>query len=145
MQLPLSTLQPYMSQYLIGGWKKDNLELQAVDFTPGQIRGIFHVTNYFMPGDGVFHFTVPLAFIWIAQLAIIYACVEHDLKEKPGEVYLREIDIKCNTMINKTDGIEILLNFNSKRYLQNKVYYIGKINIDDAAFTGAGKFIFPLS
>lgn len=137
-------IQSYLSAYLSGGWRQDELVLESVDVAPGRVVGSLKVVSYFMPSDGVFHFTVPLAFIWVAQLALIGACWEHSLAEKPGEVYLREVNIQCRRMINKTEDIQISLTADKKRYRTNSVYYVGRIDIDRGAFVGSAKFMFPL-
>lgn len=145
MKLPLDQIKPYLSAYLSGGWKQDELCLQSVEVEPNRICGTLSVANYFMPTDGVFHFTAPLAFIWIAQLAIIYTCWEHELAQKPGEIYLREIYLQARKMINKTEDIPVTLVVTKKRYLDNNtVYYTGNLDINNGAFVGEGKFISPL-
>jgi hypothetical protein len=133
-----------MSDYLTDGWKKDELSLVSVDLVPDKVTGIFRVKDYYMPSDDIFHLTVPLAFIWIAQLAIIFACWDHKLPKKSGEVFLREINIKCTRMINKTENILFELAPTKKNYHGNLVYYTGIINIENDAWVGEGKFIFPL-
>lgn len=143
MKLPLSQIQPYLSAYLSDGWRQDEFTLSDVDVEPGQITAQVHVEAYFMPGDGTFHFTVPQAFIWVAQLAIVYACWEHNLDEKPGEVYLREINLQCRRTIT-TETIDLLLTYDAKRYLPDSVYYMGEIDVGSGAFVGSGKFIIPL-
>ncbi|MCB0279433.1 MAG: hypothetical protein KDD94_08025 [Calditrichaeota bacterium] len=145
MKLKLEQLRPYLSVYLSDGYRQDELALDAVEVEQGKISANLKVINYFMPGDGRFHFTAPLAFIWVAQLAIIYTCWEHDLSEKPGEIYLREIHLQTRKMINKTENISLILKVTKKRYLVNgTVYYTGSIDIDNGAFWGEGKFVSPL-
>jgi len=145
MKLTIEEVQPYLSEYLSGGYKQDDLVLQSIEVEPRRITGILRVTSYFMPSDGIFHFTAPLAFVWIAQLAIIYTCWEHNLDKKPGEIYLREIYLQTRRMINKTSDISVTLTLTKKRYLDdNRVYYIGDIDIDNGSFVGEGKFISPL-
>jgi hypothetical protein len=144
LKLSQDDIKPYLSSYLNGGWKQDELILTSVEYDKDWICGNLQVVKWFLPSDGLFHFTVPLAFIWIAQLAIIKVCIDHGLKEKPGEIYLREVNIKCNRTIKKTDDIAVLLTLQSKRYVGNQVYYIGTIDVDDNAFSGIGKFISPL-
>lgn len=145
MEIDIKKIEPFLSQYLLDGWKQDKLVLKSVQISPGIITGKLDVVEHFMPGDGVFHFTAPLAFIWIAQLAIVYTCWEHELETKPGEVYLREIQLETRKMINKLDDIQVSLRVLKKRYIgPEQVYYIGEIDIENGSFVGIGKFICPL-
>ncbi len=143
MKLSPSQLEPYLSAYLTQGWRQDNFALAGVEVKPGQVVGRLCVLDYFMPGDGDFHFAVPHAFIWAAQLAIIYACWEHGLAEKSGEAYLREINLQCRRKITSKE-IDMQLTYSKKRYLPEGVYYLGEIDIGAGAFVGSGKFIIPL-
>lgn len=144
MRLSPNQIKPYLSPYLMGGWRDDKMVLQQVDVEPGRICGVVQVTDYFMPNDGVFHLTVPAVFIWFAQLAIIYGCWEQKLSKKPGEIYVREIQLKCKRPVTSTDGIEFVLTLSSKRRLPDGVYYSGNISVDRDAFVGSGKFVLPL-
>lgn len=144
MDVPIPELKPFLSSYLTGGWKQDELALKAVFVEEERIHAQLSVVDYFMPGDGVFHFTVPLAFIWIAQLGIIYACFDNRLKEKSGEVYLREITMRCPKRITRTDSIQMDLKLVSKKRYDNMVYYTGAIDIEEGSFIGEAKFVFPL-
>jgi hypothetical protein len=128
----------------MGGWRKDSLKLDAIDIEPGCIRAILHATDFFVPSDGVFHLTVPAVFVWVAQLAIIYGCWEHNLPKKPGEIYIREIDLKCKRTVKAVEGIEFVLTLLSQRKVPEGIYYHGSISVDRDAFVGEGRFILPL-
>jgi hypothetical protein len=137
-------IEPYLSAYLMGGWRQDALTLDSVDVEDGRIRGLVRVSEFFTPGDGVFHLTVPSVFIWVAQLAIIYGCWEHKLARKPGEIYVREISLKCKRPVNTTADIEFVLTLLSRREVPEGTYYSGSISVDREAFVGDGRFVFPL-
>lgn len=143
MKLSQSQIEPYLSAYLMDGWQQDRFVLSSVDIAANQIVGELCVQDYFMPGDGVFHFAVPHAFIWLSQLAIIYACWEHGLAEKSSEAYLREINLQCRRKIT-AQRIDLRLTCRKKRYLPDGVFYIGEIDVGAGAFAGSGKFIIPL-
>lgn len=145
MLLSPDQIKPYLSPYLMGGWRDDEMALQQVDVEPGCIRGVVQVTDYFMPGDGVFHLTVPSVFIWFAQLAIVYGCWEQKLSKKPGEIFVRDIQIKCKRPVTSTEGIEFVLTLSSKRRVAEGVFYAGNFSVDREAFVGSGKFLLPLS
>ena len=94
-----------------------------------------------MPGDGVFHLSVPIATLWIAQLAIIHGCVDNELPRKAGEVFLREFNLQCRRTVTKTEAIVIDLQLEHKRQVGEAVYYSGSLDVDNGAFVGSGKFI----
>ena len=144
MDLTRAQIEPFLSDYLTGGWREDDLTLERIRYEPGRIEGELRVRSHFMPGDGEFHLAAPVAFLWIAQLAIVYACVDRDLPEKPGEAYLREISLQTRERVTRTEAIPIRLELVSERELGTSVYYVGAIDIGDGAFLGEGKFVLPL-
>lgn len=142
--LSAKDIEPFLSPYLMGGWRKDNVSIKSVILGNGKIKATLKVDHYFNPADGVFHFTVPLAFLFIAQLGIIYGCIDNGLSEKRGEIFLREIDIQCRKVINKVDDLNIELLLTSKTVVRNGIYYIGEINIEENSMIGTGKYILPI-
>ncbi len=136
-------LEPYLSGYLMGGWREDDLVLDSVEVERGRIRGMISARAFYMPGDGTFHLTVPSVFIWVSQLAIIYACWEQCLPRKPGEIYVREIDLKCRRPVTSPRDIRFSLTLTSQRRVPEGIYYCGAISVDDGAFIGDGRFILP--
>lgn len=145
MTLEPDDIKPFLSPYLIDGWKKDNISITKIDYEEGKISCLLNVNEYFTPADGEFHFTVPLAFIFIAQLGIIYGCLENGLPKKPGEIFLREINLQCRTIISKKQDIQIEIKLASKTKVQGGIYYIGVINIENGAMSGIGKYILPIN
>ncbi|MGD9723615.1 MAG: hypothetical protein AB7O59_19940 [Pirellulales bacterium] len=137
--------EPFLSPYLMGGWRQDELVLDELHVEPGLIRGVVHVASCFWPGDGQFHLTVPVAFIWIAQLAIIYGCWERKLPKKAVEIYVREIQLKCKRPVRSVDAIELVLTLASRRLISEGVFYSGDISIDGDAFVGTASFVLPLA
>ena len=145
MILQGTDLQPFFSSYLQGGYKQDNLSLLSVEFAPPCIDGYIDVVQCFMPGDGKFHLTVPLAFICIAQLGIIYGCFDNKLSKKGSEIYLREIELKCKRPIGKMQGILFRLEVIGKKIVPDGIFYKGRIDIEDKSFVGFASFILPLT
>lgn len=117
--------------------------MDSVDVEPGRIHGMLRAVEYLPDSHGAFHLTVPVVFIWVAQLAIIYACWEHDLHQKPGEIFVRDIQLKCKRSVVTPEQIQIVLSLDSKRTVEGGVYYAGSISVDQDAFIGAGRFVLP--
>jgi len=145
LELGSFEVSPYMSSYLTGGWKRDELILEKVLITAASIEGIFRVGDYDPPSDGKFHLAVPIVFVSIAQLAIIYACIDQGLSEKRGEVYLRQINLKCLKPVNDTDSISLLLTLTSRKRINDFTYYGGLINVQHGRFAGSASFVFPVA
>ena len=137
-------LQPFFSPYLQGGYKRDVLLLSVAELTPPYIDARLDVAQCFTPADGEFHLTVPLAFIWIAQLGIIYGCLDNGLSTKEGEVYLRKIELTCKQPIKKTRDIFFHLEITGKKKVPNGVFYRGNIDIEHQSFVGFASFVLPL-
>jgi len=142
--LAAEQIQPFLSPYLMAGWRKDCFALDSVDVEPGYIRGVIHAAEYYESAEGEFHLTVPSVFIWVAQLAIIYGCWDQKLSKKPGEIYVRDIRLKCKRAITSPKQLEFVLLLASKRNVPEGVFYSGTISVDRDAFVGDGRFVLPL-
>ncbi len=145
MQLSSSEVRPYLSPYLMGGWRQDEFELDSAVVEECSIRGQIRVKRFFEPGDGEFHLALPAAFIWIAQLAIIHGCWVHRLPRKSSEIYIRDIQLKCRRPIRSMPVIEFALTEIACKPVQGGSFHSGRIAIDRDAFVGRGRFVFPLA
>ncbi len=138
-------LTPLMSSYLLEGWHRERLSLTAVTVHSVGIVGTLRVDESFSRPDAGFHLTVPLAFVWVAQLAVIFSSWDHGLARKHGEIFLRRIHLDCRRQITDVNEITFSVSYRRKRYLRNdSVYYEGPIDIGDGAFIGSGTFVAPL-
>ncbi len=108
-------LAAFASPYLVDGYKQDELRLEEATLTDTGIIGSFGIGHHFVPSDGVFHFTLLLAFVGVAQLAIIFAHLESGLTTRHGEVLLTKLDLRCSRMITDTEGLGISLRLKDKR------------------------------
>lgn len=143
VRLAAPQLAPYLSPYLQGGYKQDSLALNHVEVDAAGIRGSLDVRECFMPLTGEFHLTVPLAFIWVAQLGIIYGCVTSGLREKPGEIFLREINMTCKRPVTKMRDINFSLRLIRKLRTPGGMFYRGSLDIENKSFTGVSSFVLP--
>ena len=148
-QLSQEQQQAYMSDYLVNGWREEQMTFSSVTLEPGYIDGRIDVLYFQMPGDGQFHFSAQSAMIWISQLGIIYSCWDNQLEEKVGEVYLRSLDLKFKRPINKTQQVRFEGYFPKhckKQISDNMVFYKNaKIHIESGAFTGSASFMVPIA
>ncbi len=145
MQLTSEQITPYLSGYLMGGWREDELRLVSVEVERDRITGVVDVARSFAAGDGQFHLTVPQAFIWVAQLGIIHGCWDHRLAKKPGEIYLREIGLQCRSPVRSPQGIEVTINITARRNVPGGCFYQGTLAIGGEAFVGEAKYVLPLA
>lgn len=144
MQLTSEQIAPYLSGYLMGGWREDELRLASVEVERDRITGSIDAVRHFAAGDGEFHLTVPQAFIWVAQLGIIHGCWDNQLTKKPGEIYLREIGLQCRSPVRSPRGIEVTINITARRKVPGGCFYQGTLAIDGEAFVGEAKYVLPL-
>lgn len=144
VRLTPNEIEPYLSPYLMGGWRQDTLVLETVDVDDGYVRGTVCAVEFFLPGDGRFHLTIPSVFIWVSQLAIIYGCWEQKLPRKPGEIYVRDIQLKCKRPVNDPRQIDFELTLASKRAMPEGIFSSGNISVDRGAFVGKGRFVLPV-
>jgi hypothetical protein len=145
LTLTAPQLSPYLSGYLQSGYKKDTLTYDVVEITGDVIGASISISDYYLPDDGEFHFTVTLAFVAIAQLGIVFGCLDNNLPKKASEIYLREVALKCRRPIKKTTGIEVQLALVGKKPVTNGVYYNGEIDIERKSFVGSASFVLPLT
>ncbi len=144
IRLSPEQFRSFLSPYLIGGWQQEEIVLSAVDVEPGLVRGIITPKQIFPASDGTLHLAVPAAFIWIAQLGIIYACWDQKLPKKPGEVLLRELHLKCRRVVDATREIDLTIAVTAKRVVAEGVFYSGDISVDRDAFVGEARFVLPI-
>lgn len=135
----------FESEYLIKGWKDDEVKLNNIEINNESISCNFYFINFYIPKSNKFHLAIPTVFNIVGQLAIVYACNDNDLSEKTDEVYLSEINLKCRTEITKTKDLYIKLTLINKKKINNRIFYKGSIDIEDGAMTGVGSFIFPIN
>jgi len=137
-------LRPFCSDYLDGGYRRDHIALSRVELSPGRAVAECIMHEYYTPPDGTYHLTVPIVFLAVANLAIIYAHVENGLDCKTEEVFLRSISLICKRTVEKTSGIGIELKLQHRRSVPDGLYYKGSISVEAGAFEGSASFLFPL-
>lgn len=137
--------EPFLSAYLSGGYKEDELVYDSITVEEGSIAATCSIGRHFLPPSGVFHLTLPLAFIAVAQLSIIYAHIDNGLRRKESEIFVHDINLKCKHPVTRTRDIHVRLDVLAKRAMADGVFYVGGINVADEAFHGRGTFLLPLS
>jgi hypothetical protein len=138
-----AAIAPFRSPYLNGGYREDEILPTEIRLGDGWAAGHYCVKQCFIPSDGQFHLTVPLAFVAFAQLAIVYAHVDQGYTEKKAEIFLRELHLRCMKPIHETEDVSIELRLTSRRTAPGGAYYRGDIDIQHDSFRGAGSFLLP--
>jgi hypothetical protein len=134
-----------MSTYLSTGYHQDRIALDEVFVKADGIAAKCSIPEYFVPADSLFHLTVPLAFVAVAQLAIVFAHLDNSLTQKVSEVFVHTIAMTCKRPVNKTEGIVVELVPTARRRLTQGVFYQGRIDVDQGSFVGKGTFLLPLA
>jgi hypothetical protein len=143
-----SRLQKLMSPYLAEGYRDDLLVPEEIQYSPREKAVIARMTvrSRYRDSLGSYHLTAAVAFIWIQQLSIVYACLDNDLGEKPGEVVLRNISMNFDQMIRGAGGpIVFRVGEIAKHVRRAFCYYKLAFSVEDGAFQGHGAFRFPMA
>ena len=143
MDIEVNKLSNFISDYLAFGFKEEEFKITKLEIQDKTIISYVDLTNCFVPQNDEFHFTVPLAFRIISQLAIIFTCHDRNYNRKPGEVFLREINLKCKKNISKLEDVKFSLKMTSFKSMGDYFFYSGTIDIEDGAFYGNGSLIIP--
>jgi hypothetical protein len=101
--------------------------------------------SYYPPET--YYFSTVHAIPLLYQLVILYACWENQLAQKPGDVYLRSLNIETPRMIQDMENICFELKLTQKRILKGWWFYCMDFSIGDAkvpqAFVGELKYVVP--
>lgn len=138
--------QPYFSSYLMKGWKNDRHYFKSIELKPGQITAVMDILDSYYPPE-TYYFSTVHAIPLLYQLVILYACWDNQLAQKPGDVYLRHLNIETPRMIQEMQDISFELKLTQKRSLKAWWFYtmdfsIGGVKIPQAFF-GALKYVVP--
>jgi hypothetical protein len=142
----INDLQQFSSNYLNGGWKIDNMALGDIlyDKENSCAESTVNIKDYYMPGDGEYHFTAFHAQLMVSELAVFLSHLQSGLNHKTGEAYMREYNMKLTKKITKTNGIKIKLSAKKTKKVNNKFYAKYDIDIDDHSFAGAISLVITL-
>lgn len=134
--------QKHLSTYLIEGWTKDIHCIQSIEVDADRIVALIDVSDPYYPIEE-YYFTTVQAVPLLYQLSILYACY-NDFAQKPGDVYLRELNMECRRMIQKLEGIRFEANLVNKRRLKDWMYYVLDYKFEQA-FRGQLRYAVPLA
>ena len=134
------------SDYLDDGFRKDKLELFEALI---ENKNVMHVKLRLLDWDndsqGEFHLSAQTAIRWTQQLAIVFACIDQGLTEKPGEVYLKRISIEFRRLVKSTcDPIRFKLEIINRATKKKSTTYEMRVSINEESFVSTGVFRFPM-
>lgn len=136
-------LAPFVSEYLAAGYRQDAVAIRSVELDLRRAACTFDMSSVFTPASGVFHLTVPTAFIVVAQTAITWAHWRQGLTRKEVEVWLTRFDIECKRPVLQRTDIRLDLELSDERRLPSGHHYKGSIRLADGAFRGMASFFMP--
>lgn len=134
-----------MSSYLSGGYKKDMIEVNNIEFFTKEDKSLFSfdlsIVETFMSSKyGVF-FSGITAEVWIYQACVVLAHLDNDLSENSREVILQEKHFTYKKPV-PPDNIKVTARVSEKRTTsKGRIQYRFEINVSDA-ITGYGIAIF---
>ncbi len=134
--------QPYLSRYLLEGWKTDRHYIKTLELQPNQLRATMDILDSYYPPE-TYYFSTVHAIPILYQFVIIYACWENQFPEKTGDVYLRSLTIDTPRMIQTQTNIVFDLQKVSLKKTKTWLFYVMNFGIGDRAFTGTIKYAVP--
>lgn len=143
LNLSADDIKPFLSPYLTEGFREDDIVIRSACYETGRIQGQFSVEHAFIAGDGRFHLSMTAAANCIAQLGIIYACLDNDLKEKTIEIYATDLSIAFKRPVREKSFSVAINNVDLDARKRIKKYHIQGV-IADGNFEFNVKFVFPL-
>ena len=142
-----SQYRPYLSAYLSQGWKSDRHYIHSIDLQPEAMQVRVDVLASYYPADS-YYFSTVHAIPLIYQFVILYSCWENQWSKKPGDVYLRRLNIETPRMIHDQENICFEFTLEAKRSTAQWLYYSMNFQIGDRqtpqAFKGNLHYAVPL-
>jgi hypothetical protein len=145
MKIDLDVLKPLMSTYISSGYKEDSVVISSLEKTDVGFIARVDVENFFLPGDGQYHFTAFHTELCISQLIIIHGCLALGFKKKTGEAYMREFQMKLKKKIHKTQCIIIKTTYDPIRVVGNNAFIRGQFSVEDDSFYGKISAVLPIN
>ena len=105
----ISKISPLFSEYLLTGYKTDNVKIVDYDYTPAQSNHLgkldlnLRITDCYMSKDIGFFLSSITAEVWVQQASIILIHLHSHLSVKSKEVILLERSTTYNKFINSKD------------------------------------------
>lgn len=138
--------RPYVSSYLQHGWKTDRHYIKSIELTPEGMVVVVDVLHSYYPKDQ-YYFSTIHAIPLLYQFVILHACWENQWPAKPGDVYLRNLEIDTPRMIQQQENIHFVLSLLTRRKTPQWLYYAMAFSIGDetiaSAFSGRLKYAVP--
>ena len=135
--LELNHMNKISSAYLMGGYKTDTIQIDNIIYDDNQIIATVSLTDYFMPSDGLYHFTAFHTQLLVSQLQMIHMYLYKGISEKPGEAYMRDFSMKLTSQINKTEEIKITLSRKKVKETTNGIYMKYNFDVENNSFSGS--------
>ncbi|KQY37351.1 hypothetical protein ASD42_01725 [Nocardia sp. Root136] len=142
--LSYDDIRVFESEYLAGGFKNDDIRIDAIEIDGDSLKASCSMVSHYIPPDGGFHLSVPIAFMAVAQIVIAWSHIENGLTKKESEVWLTRFDLRCAKPVTSTTGISIRIARTAKRAMNGGVFYLGNVDIADGSFKGKASFFLPL-
>ena len=131
---------PFRSEYLLHGYKLDDWYFEEIDVSDDSIAAVVSIRSHY-PSPNGFHLAAPVAFVVLAQLAIIKAHVDLGAQRKEAEVVVTNFNLSCRRMITSCVEIPFLLTREDVRTVRaGHSMFSGTFEVGSGAFNGRGDF-----
>lgn len=130
-------LAPLCSPYLSGDYKKETISLTGLRRDEGGFVGDYSVAGRAIDAFGTSHLASPIAFIMVAQMAVVCVHIDQGLAEKIGTVYLSEVSFRFLRQV-KSSEVSARLEILDRERLERGMYYKMSGSIASGAFLVKG-------
>jgi hypothetical protein len=122
-ELAPSVYEPYLSPYLVTGYKNEVSKFNKIYINSDKIFAYITMQNPEIDADGSFHLSSLTAIIYVQQMVIIHGCWYARLETKAGEAYLRDMRIRCQKAIRQSENIPFELHIPKIKRVKNMLLY----------------------
>lgn len=136
-ELNEETIRSLCNPYLLGGHKKDEINIAKLTIAKGIVKATIQVNFVFFESRMKYHFSSIPAYIWAQQFCTIYANWDNAVS---GYSYILENTLKFHQFITKK-CFDIEMQVKSRKTGPGTFYKV-TTNFDDGKIIGSGKFLF---
>lgn len=146
-------LKPYLSSYLMGGFKQDTPEFDTLTVDGSSVEATCNLTAYFVsPSDNKYHLSMIMGTMLVTQVGIVHALVINGYSAKSSEVYMSEFQVTLKRQITDPNKTKVKMDVANRitvppsglRKLP-RTFYRWKFDVGDGAWLGNVTLVFPFN
>ena len=154
LELEGSQIEPYLSAYLMGGFRDDVPRIERVTLDGKQAVAHARLTSFYVSeNDNRFHLSMVTGTLLITQAGLIHGLAIANREKKGLEVYMSDFSISLTRQLVKPELVKISLDLINKIVVppsgqrrHPRTFYRWRFSIDDdvgTAWSGLITLVFP--